>query len=210
MDHSFLIKGILLGFSVAAPVGPIGVLCIRRTLQFGRLSGLFTGLGAAAADTVYGIIAAFGLTFVSNFLLAGQFWFQTIGGLFLIYLGVKTFSSKVLATESRVTHKTLLNDFVSTFFLTLTSPMTILSYVAIFAGLGLSNTSGDYLDAALLVLGVTLGSALWWLLLSEGVTLFRKKISQQVMTWINRFAGTLIATFGILALINSLYTMGTL
>ena len=94
MEIGFFLKGIVLGFSIAAPVGPIGILCIRRTLQFGRFSGLFSGLGAAAADVVYAVIAAFGLTFISNFLIAGQFWFQLIGGFFLIYLGWKTFFGK--------------------------------------------------------------------------------------------------------------------
>lgn len=97
MENNFFVKGIVLGFSIAAPVGPIGVLCIRKTLQFGRLSGLFSGLGAAFADTVYGIVTAFGLTFISSFLLAGQFWFQLIGGIFLIYLGLKTFCSKPIS-----------------------------------------------------------------------------------------------------------------
>src|SRR5262245_29758963 len=124
MEISFFIKGIILGFSIAAPVGPIGILCVRKTLQFGRLSGFFSGLGAAAADTVYGIIAAFGLTFISNLLLAGQFWLRLLGGLFLIYLGLKTFLSKPPKPENALSHKTLVGDFVSTFFLTMTNPMT--------------------------------------------------------------------------------------
>jgi threonine/homoserine/homoserine lactone efflux protein len=202
MELSFLVKGIILGFSIAAPVGPIGVLCIRKTLQFGRLSGFFSGIGAATADTIYGIIAAFGLTLISSALLAGQFWLQLIGGLFLLYLGLKTFLAKPAEKSATVSHKTLFGDFISTFFLTLTNPMTILSYLAVFAGLGLSSVSSNYSSATLLVIGVFIGSALWWLILSEGVTLFRKKVSQHVMTWINRFAGVIIITFGILALLS--------
>lgn len=172
---SFLLKGIILGFSIAAPVEPIGILCIRRTLQFGRFSGLFSGLGAAAADVIYACIAAFGLTFVSNILIAGQFWLQLIGGVFLLYLGLKTFFAKVNNRSLEVTHTSLVEDFVSTFFLTMTNPMTILSFLAVFAGLGLSSIESTYFEAFSLVFGVFLGSSAWWLLLSEGVTLFRKK-----------------------------------
>jgi threonine/homoserine/homoserine lactone efflux protein len=205
MSLDFFLKGIVLGFSIAAPVGPIGVLCIRKTLQFGRSSGFFSGLGAASADAVYAIIAAFGLTIVSNFLLAGQFWLRLIGGLFLLYLGWKTFVAKPTLQSKDVPHTTLLNDFVSTFFLTATNPMTILSFLAIFAGLGLSNIQGDYTQSSALVLGVFLGSAIWWLILSEGVTLFRKKVSQNVMIWINRIAGLIILGFGIGAMVSVIF-----
>ena len=200
MEISFFLKGIILGVTIAAPVGPIGILCIRRTLQFGRFSGLFSGLGAAAADVIYAIIAAFGLTFISNFLVAGQFWLRLIGGIFLLYLGWKTFFAKVSNKTKEISHTTLLNDFVSTFFLTITNPMTILSFLAVFAGLGLSSIRGSYLESSALVVGVFLGSAAWWLILSEGVTLFRKKVSDKVMRWINRMAGMIISAFGIAAL----------
>lgn len=190
------IKGYILGFAVAAPVGPIGLLCIRRTVQFGRLSGLFSGLGAALADTIYGFIAAFGITLISDFLLAEQKWLRLFGGAFLIFLGFRTFMAKHV-TEQAVTHKTLLSDFVSTFILTLTNPLTILAYVAIFAGLGIAEK--HFLHALWLVGGVFLGSVTWWLILSEGVTLFRKRVTNEVMVWINRVAGILIAVFGLLA-----------
>lgn len=203
MSFDFLIKGMILGFSIAAPVGPIGVLCIRKTLQYGRFSGLFSGLGAAFADAIYAAIAAFGLTVISNFLLSGQLWLRIIGGGFLIYLGWKTFTAKPLAESKDISHTTLLNDFVSTFFLTLTNPMTILSFLAVFAGIGLSSVRGDYFQAGALVFGVFLGSAIWWFILSEGVTLFRKRVSQKVMTWINRIAGLIILGFGMAALLST-------
>lgn len=204
MNLDFFLKGLILGVSIAAPVGPIGILCIRKTLQFGRFSGLFSGLGAAFADSVYAAVAAFGLTVISNFLLAGQFWFRLIGGVFLLYLGWKTFAAKAATGAKHVPHTSLLNDFLSTFFLTITNPMTILSFLAVFAGLGLSSIEGDYFQAGGLVLGVFLGSALWWLLLSEGVTLFRKKVSDKVMVWINRGAGLVIFGFGITALLGAI------
>lgn len=208
MSLDFLLKGLILGFAIAAPVGPIGVLCIRKTLQFGRLSGLFSGLGAAVADSIYAVIAAFGLTFISNFLLEWQLWFRLIGGIFLLYLGWKTFNAKTISETKNVPHTTLLNDFASTFFLTITNPLTILSFLAVFAGLGLSNVDGNYFKAGGLVLGVFLGSAAWWLLLSEGITLFRKKVSQKAMTWINRFAGLIILGFGIAAILSTFVFRG--
>ena len=202
MSVNFFLKGLILGFSIAAPVGPIGILCIRKTLQFGRFSGFFSGIGAALADAIYAIIAAFGLTFIADFILAGQFWLRFIGGGFLLYLGWKTFIAKPSSQSKNVPHMTLFNDFVSTFFLTMTNPMTILSFLAVFAGLGLSSIQGDYVQASELVLGVFLGSAIWWLTLSEGVTLFRKKVSHNVMTWINRVAGLIIFGFGLAALLT--------
>lgn len=201
MEIGFFWKGLILGFSIAAPVGPIGILCIQRTLHFGRFSGFFSGLGAAVADVIYAIIAAFGLTFVSNFLIAEQVWLRLIGGVFLLYLGWKTFFPKKMHAEREFFHRSLFHDFLSTFLLTFTNPMTILAFLAVFAGLGLSSTA-SHVDAGALVLGVFLGSTTWWLLLSEGVTLFRKKVSQKVMLWINRTAGILIFGFGILVLVS--------
>lgn len=201
MDH-FLLKGIIVGFVIAATLGPIGILCIRKTFQYGRWSGLFSGLGAAFADVVFGIVAAFGLTAVSDVLLSGQMWFRLIGGIFLIYLGIKTYLSKPVISSQTVTHKTLLNDFTTTFFLTMINPTTIISFVAIFAGLGLAETHGNYIDATWLVLGIFIGSIIWWIILAEGVTFFRQKISQKVMVWINRCAGIIIVLFGVLALVS--------
>lgn len=202
MSIEFFLKGILLGFSIAAPVGPIGVLCIRKTLQFGRWSGLFSGIGAAAADATYAAIAAYGLTFVSNFLLSGQFWLGLIGGGFLLYLGWKTFTSKPGSQSKETPHTSLFYDFISTFCLTITSPMTIFTFLALFAGFGFTALEEDYNQATNLVVGVFLGSAVWWLILSEGVTLFRKRVSQKVMIWINRIAGLIIAGFGVAALVS--------
>ncbi len=190
----FFFKGIVLGFAIAAPVGPIGILCIKRTLQFGRLSGLFSGIGAAVADAIYAVVAAFGLTAVSDVLIAYKTWIQGFGAFFLVYLGVRTFRAKIQDSSVIVSHSTLIGDFLSTFALTITNPMTILSFVAVFAGLGFSGSAGTGVS---LVLGVFVGSVVWWLLLSEGITFFRKKISRNLMWWINRAAGLLMIGFAI-------------
>lgn len=201
METSFLIKGIIIGFSIAAPVGPIGVLCIRRTLADGRVSGLVSGLGAAVADAVYGCIAGFGLTFVSGFLIGGQAWLRIVGGVFLCFLGIRTFLSGPAEKAAPAAGRSLAGAFVSTFFLTLTNPMTILSFMGIFAGLGIAGAGGDYEAAGALVLGVFSGSALWWLLLSGSVGALREKVTPRGMQWVNRGAGAIIAAFGLLALL---------
>ena len=199
---NFIIKGLLIGFSIAAPVGPIGVLCIRRSVAHGGRSGLVTGLGAATADAVYGCIAGFGLTAISNFLVGQKFWLGFLGGLFLCYLGLGTFVSRP-SEEPRDTQSSgLFSAFISTFFLTITNPMTILSFVAIFAGLGLGK-SADYFNATALVAGVFAGSAFWWLLLSSGAALFRSKISLHWMRLLNRVSGSIIFGFGIYSLFTA-------
>lgn len=202
MNLLFLLRGLLIGFSIAAPVGPIGVLCIRRTLAAGRVYGLVSGLGAATADAFYGSVAGFGLTFLSSFLIEQRFWLRLIGGLFLCYLGVRTFLAQPAEQAAAAKSTGLAGAYASTFLLTLTNPTTIFSFAAIFAGLGLASASGSYLSSGLLVLGVFLGSALWWFLLSGGVSLFRGKLGPRQLRWINRLSGALILAFGVLALIS--------
>jgi threonine/homoserine/homoserine lactone efflux protein len=190
----------VIGLAIAAPVGPIGVLCIRRTLADGRLIGLLTGLGAATADGVYGAIAAFGLTAVSDLLIGQGPWLGLIGGLFLCYLGVRTFMAVPAGPAAPTRSGALLAIFSSTFVLTLTNPTTILSFVAIFAGLGLGDTGGDYFAASLMVSGVFLGSALWWVGLSGTVSVFRTRVGPRGLRAINRLSGLLIGGFGVGAL----------
>ena len=198
---SYFLRGLVIGFSIAAPVGPIGVLCIRRTLADGRIAGLASGLGAAAADAVYGCVAGFGLTWISNFFVSQRFWLQLVGGLFLLWLGVRTLLAAPAHEAAGARRgEGVLGAFSSTFVLTLTNPMTILSFAAVFAGLGLASTGGDYAAAAVLVLGVFIGSALWWLLLSGGVSLLRNRFDARGLVWVNRVSGAVIVGFGALAL----------
>ncbi len=202
MEMNFLLRGFIIGLSIAAPVGPIGILCIRRTLADGRVAGIISGLGAASADALYGCIAGFGLTFISNFLVGQQFWLRLLGGIFLGYLGVKTFLSKPTDRAANVRGNGLAGMYASIFFLTLTNPMTIISFAAIFAGLGLASSSGSYASAALLVSGVFLGSASWWLILSGMVSIFRARFQARGLLWVNRISGLIIASFGLFALLS--------
>jgi len=195
-----LLTGGGVGFSIAAPVGPIGALTIRRTLAQGRLVGFLTGLGAATADALYGAVAAYGLTFVTDALLAQELWLRLGGGLFLLYLGIQTFRARPAPLEQTTPASGLVAAYASTFVLTLANPTTILSFVAIFAGLRPLGADGDYLAASLFVLGVFLGSALWWLLLSTGVGLLRHRLDQAGLRWVNRLSGIVIAAFGMYAL----------
>jgi threonine/homoserine/homoserine lactone efflux protein len=204
LDIHFLLKGIIIGFSIAAPVGPIGVLCIRRTLADGRAAGLLSGLGAATADALYGCVAGFGMTLISSFLVNQQSWIRLIGGGFLCYLGVRTLLTKPTQEPAEVKKKGLLGSYASTFFLTLTNPMTILSFAAIFAGLGLASTKTNFSTSGILVLGVFCGSAAWWLLLSGVVGFFREKFGIKAMQWVNRISGVIILGFGVFALISLL------
>ncbi len=200
----FLTRGLLIGLAIAMPVGPIGVLCIRRTLSDGLLSGLISGLGAATADALYGSIAAFGLTIISDPLLGHQSWLRLGGGLFLVSLGIKTFLANPSGQAGALDGRGFFPAYATTFFLTLTNPLTILSFMAIFAGLGLGQADSDRTAAAMMVLGVFIGSALWWMALSVGLSLFRHRLGQRAMRWINQVAGATILAFGLLALLGLL------
>lgn len=181
------------------------MLCIRRTLAEGRASGFVSGLGAATADAIYGCIAGFGLTFVSSLLVSQQVWLRLIGGVFLCCLGLTTLWAKPSPQTAVTKEKSLIGAYASTFFLTLTNPMTIIAFVAIFAGLGLAGAGGNYLSAGILVLGVFIGSALWWLILSGGVSLFREKFGPYALQWVNRVSGVIITGFGVFALLSTLH-----
>nr|WP_233097858.1 LysE family translocator [Dictyobacter vulcani] len=200
---SFLLRGLLIGLSVAAVVGPMSVLCIQRTLHKGLRYGLISGLGVATADGLYGVIAGFGLTVIATFLLNQQTWVRIIGGIFLIYLGIKTLLTRPAEKAATATGaSSFLGAYLSTFLLTLTNPLTILSFAAIFAGLGVGSTKNSIMTALLVVIGVFLGSTLWWCLLIGGVSLVREKFTPQWMLWINRISGLVIMIFGLLALFS--------
>ncbi len=197
---NFLLQGLLIGFSIAAPVGPIGVLCIRRSLADGARIGLLTGLGAATADAIYGAIAAFGLTAISGVLVEQRFLLGIFGGLFLSYLGVRTFLATPAHDAPMPTRAGALMAYASTFLLTLTNPMTILSFAAIFVGF---RSTKDYSAAGVIVAGVFVGSALWWLLLSTVVSLIRTRVPTSVLQWVNRGSGVIIVAFGVYTLASA-------
>lgn len=199
----FLLKGIILGFAIAAPVGPMGVLCIRRTLSNGMANGVVTGLGTATADALYGCIAAFGVSVIATFLLDNQSYLRLIGGIFLLYLGYTTFTAKPAESTANQHSEGLLGAYISAFVLTITNPLTIISFAAVFAGLGIGAADSNYLSSAILVLGVFMGSMLWWLTLSKIVNSLRTKFDFKRLKLVNRLSGTIIFGFGIISLLST-------
>jgi threonine/homoserine/homoserine lactone efflux protein len=202
MDASYFVRGLAIGFAIAAPVGAIGLLCIRRTLASGRLVGFVTGLGAATADAFYGAVAALGLTAISTAIIAHQDLVRLVGGLFLCYLGVRTALAEPAIETTSSAARGLASAYGSTVALTLTNPTTILSFAAVFAGLGLGTTANDRGSAIGMVGGVFLGSAIWWLLLSGAVGFFRRAMTPERLRWVNRISGAVLVGFGLTVLLT--------
>lgn len=204
MDPALLLRGLVLGFTIAAAVGPISLLCIRRTLAEGRIVGLASGLGVATADATYGAIAAFGLTAVTDALIDGRRVLGVVGGIFLLWLAWRTFRTEpgVAAAEVGSRRRGLPGAYLSTLGLTLTNPMTILSFAALFVGLGV--TAGDLGGAATMTLGVFLGSAAWWVVLTAAVGAVRSRMTPAWLRRINIASGLVIGTFALVAVVSSL------
>jgi threonine/homoserine/homoserine lactone efflux protein len=195
---AFLWKGVLVGLVIAVPAGPVGVLCIRRTIFDGRRAGFVSGIGAATGDALFGIIAGFGLTFVSDLLLDYQEWLRIVGAGFLLFFGISAFTAEPLGgTQSHRDPETLLADFASTFVLTVTNPITILAFLAIFAGIGFAGEDATLAGAAILVLGVWLGSLLWWGGLALGAGMLRHSFRRNHLVWINRGSGGILMLSGV-------------
>ncbi|MCP4329529.1 MAG: LysE family transporter [Alphaproteobacteria bacterium] len=204
MDLALFIKGLIVGFVIAAPVGPVNILCIHRTLTVGRRSGLISGVGAALADTFFGIIAAFGLTLIADFLIAQQFWLRTIGGIIIITLGIRAlfYKPKPPGSVERRWHKRIAGDFTSTFALTITNPITIFSFVAIFATANAVVPEDDLSAALALIAGVFVGSQMWWSTLTFGSGMFRHRLDEDALRWLSRISGALIILCGAVALLS--------
>jgi threonine/homoserine/homoserine lactone efflux protein len=211
MDAGLFIRSLFIGLSVAATIGPMSVLCMQRTMSRGFLYGLVSGLGIATADGFYSSVAGLGLTMIARFLLSQQLWIHLLGGLCLLYLGGKTMLTKPAERAAQTTQAigatNFVGAYVSTFLLTLTNPLTILSFAAIFASLGAgSSVPGSMRGALLIIGGVFLGSLLWWFLLTGAISLLRGSPyvagSARWRHWLNRISGGIIMLFGALALLS--------
>ncbi|MGK7936463.1 MAG: LysE family translocator [Xenococcaceae cyanobacterium] len=202
MEIHLLLRGLVLGLAIAAPVGPIGVLCIRQTLAFGWLRGFTCGLGAATADAMYGCIAGFGLTFIAELMIEQQIWLRLMGGVFLCYLGVKNFMVPIQLDTIQIKDIKLFGVYISTLLLTLSNPATILAFAAIFSGIGLTSIQRNYFSAIILVTGVFLGSGLWGLFLSSTMMLLKAKLTLTNFKFINQISGLVITAFGLIALLG--------
>lgn len=196
---SIFVKGLIIGFALAAPVGPIAAICVQRTMNQGRLAGFLSGLGSAAADAVYGTAAAFGASFIAEFLLEHGTVMQKVGGAVLVVLGIRLFLTKPADEKARTGGgRSNLGLFLSTFFLTLTNPMTFLAFGAIFATMGLGAVKGHSILTFDLVAGVTLGALAWWTLLVFAVHAIRRRFTYSKLVWVNRGAGIFVVAVGIL------------
>ena len=193
------LRGLVIGFTIAAAVGPISLLTIRRTIAHGRLYGFVSGLGVATADATYAGIAAFGLTAITGLLVSGRFFLGVVGGATIVLLGIRTMRSRPGEVARDADRPGLASAYLSIFALTMTNPMTILSFAAVFAGLGLAGSS--FSDALVLTLGVLVGSSLWWVVLTTIVGWFRERVSTTAMLWVNRISGAALVAFGIVAIL---------
>lgn len=197
---NLLWEGALIGFLIAMPVGPIGMMCIRNSLSLGMRYGFMTGMGAAFADAIYGGIAGCGVATLTTFLISYKLLLQIVGGLFLCYLGIKSLRSKEAALHQNTQNSSLLRVFTATLFLTLTNPMTIMSFAGVYTGLGIGFGNGGLVDTLMLTFGVLLGSATWWLMLSSAASLFKNRFDPKRSHWLNRVSGTIFVGFGLTAL----------
>lgn len=193
------LKGLIIGFTIAAAVGPISLLTIRRTIAHGQLYGLVSGLGVATADATYAGIAAFGLTAITGLLLSGRFALALVGGAIIVLLGIRTMLSKPGEVAGVAERPGLIGAFASIFALTMTNPLTILSFAAVFAGLGLAS-GATFTDALVLTLAVWAGSSLWWVVLTSIVVWLRERVSSGALLWVNRISGAALVVFGLVAI----------
>ncbi|MBI5541961.1 MAG: LysE family transporter [Bacteroidia bacterium] len=207
MGIMIFIKGIILGFSASLPLGPIGLICIQKTLNKGRWAGMVSGAGAATSDTFFAIIAAFGISFISDFIEQQQFVLRIVGSAILILLGLRIFLTNpaIQIRKQKFKKNNLLADFISIFFLTLSNPVTVFVFGAVFASSGLIKVQNSFFDLVLLVVGVFVGAMFWWLILVNFVNLFRSKFRLKRLWWINKITGAVIVLFGLFVLVATIF-----
>lgn len=204
MELEFLVKGIVVGFLASIPLGPVGVLCIQRTINKGRFSGIISGMGSATVDAFFALVAALGLTYIINFIEEQQFFIQLIGGGVMILLGAKIFNTNPINQIRRHRRKKnrLIEDYFSVLLLTLSNPLAVFLFVAAFAGIGMVTVKDSSLKSSFIISGVFLGAMLWWAILTFFVDLFRKRFRLKQLWWINKIAGILVIIFGVVAMLS--------
>lgn len=207
MTDFIFINGFLFGLVLAAPVGPVGVLCVQRTLSEGRMHGVLSGLGAAFGDALYGAIAAFGISAIQLWIADHQAWLRTVGGLILLMLAAKTVfvrARRAAQAKVGVVHtESLLQDFISTFLLAITNPITVLTFAGLFVTLGVTDAGDSVDNAALLVAGVFAGSAFWWFALASTANLARPYLDGGYQVMVRRISAAILASFGVYALVTA-------
>jgi threonine/homoserine/homoserine lactone efflux protein len=203
-DSAFT-RGLAVGFALAAPVGPVAVLCIRRALARGQFQAFVAGLGAAVADMLFGAVAGLGLTVISVFVMSYQVLIGLFGGLLVLALGISTYRTPVIVSEGAMVVKSLRRDFIAAFTMAITNPATLVAAAGVFAAFGPVDITTKPLAALWLVLGVFLGSAAWWLILAAIATTLRGRFMNRGLSWLNRISGSMIAASGVLVLVVTAY-----
>jgi len=197
VELAFFIKGLILGFIICVPFGPIGLLCVRRTLMDGKVAGVAAVLGASVVDAIYCAIAGLGVSYISNFLSNERTVLRLAGGLVLIAMGIKIFLTHPTEKTPEATGHGLLASFGSSFFLMLTNPLAVMVFTATFSALGIGGWQDAYISTAMLVIGVFLGSALWAPIFVAGVNLFSPQLTPSQLRLANRTAGVILFGFGV-------------
>lgn len=204
MLTGLFLKGALIGFSIAMPVGPVCMLCIQHSLRRGLLAGLIAGSGAALADAFFGCMAGFGVSLLSHIMTRYQIWFQILGALILWYLGIKIFKSQPTKMEAPEVSFSCSRIFFSTFALTLTNPLTLLCFAAIYTSLGITPSDEELLPGIVLTLGVLLGATIWWMILTFTVSLIGKRFQLSSSPLFNRISGGILTGCGCLTSLSAL------
>jgi threonine/homoserine/homoserine lactone efflux protein len=204
MVATLLIKGIIVGLLASIPLGPIGVICIQRTLNKGKLSGFLSGLGAASADTIFAAIAGFSLTIIISFIEEKQIIFQAIGGVIVFLLGIKIFYTNPIRQLRRHKRKknSLLEDYLSVLLVTITNPLAVFLFIALFASLGIVSEDTSWVHSLVTTSGVLIGAMLWWYILTSLVDIFRERFRLKQLWWINKISGAVIVVLGAIAIIG--------
>jgi threonine/homoserine/homoserine lactone efflux protein len=204
MILGLLIKGIFMGLLVSIPPGPVGAMCIKRTIHRGIRSGVISGIGAATADTLYAIVASLGVSYVINFIEQERYWIQLVGAAIILLIAIKLFYTNpaVEFRNNRTKKANLFEEFLSVFFITLSNPLVIFIFIALFAGFNMLDGPDRYISSLLLIGGVFSGAMLWWLLLSVIIDRFRTRIRLKNIWWLNRILGIIVFCCGVFALLK--------
>jgi threonine/homoserine/homoserine lactone efflux protein len=204
MIPAIFIKGIIIGILVSAPLGPIGIMCIQRTLNRGYMVGFISGLGAASADIIFAVIAGFGFSIIINFIEEKHIYFQILGGIFVLYIGYRIFNTnpvKQLRLQ-RLNKTRLTQDFGSIFLLTISNPMSIFLFLAIMAALNVANELLSFFELSILIAGISGGAVLWWFVLASIANRFRNKIRLRSIWWLNKITGSVVFLIGLVVILS--------
>ncbi len=208
MDFSLFVQGIVIGLTLAVPVGPIALICIHRTVSDGRLHGILSGMGVATSDSFYAAITVLGLTFISGVIISQQYLFRFLAGIVLILVGIRIFMSVPLCVSIKTVHETYLKDYLSMVAIAIANPLTLIFFLIMLPGFGIVIDCTSFVSAAEFVAGVFFGSTVWWIILCGAIGSVRTHLGRKTLRLINRVSGLLISCCGAGMLILLVMTRG--